>query len=64
MTSKVKSIQDITKARGWAGTCLLAAEVSHLAEQTWIPAPRHASILHAQEKPQEKEGSLWFCASP
>lgn len=58
MTSKVKSVQDITK------TFLLPAETSHFAEQTWIPAPRHAGIPHAEEKPQQKEGSLWFCASP
>lgn len=47
----------------WAGTSLLPAEMSHFAEQTWIPALRHAAILHAEEKPRQKEGSLQFCTS-
>lgn len=48
----------------WAGTFLLPAEMSPFAEETWIPAPRHAGTLHAEEKPQQKEGSLKFCTSP
>lgn len=51
MTSKVKSLQDITKTRGWAGTFLLPAETSHFGEQTWIPTPRETGILHTEKKP-------------
>lgn len=47
----------------WAETSLLPAETSHFAEQTRIPALRHAAILHAEEKPRQKEGSLQFCTS-
>lgn len=55
ITSKVKSIQDITKTRGWAGTFLLPAETSHFGEQIWIHAPRDAGILHTEQKPWQKE---------
>lgn len=51
------------KPCSWTRRCLLLAQISHFSEQTCLSAPRHAGSLDTEAKPQQKEGTLHFCAS-